>query len=245
MSGDTCPTQGVQHGSTTETVVHARVQGRDSPVDPDVRKSIRQICRDVDLTETAVRRWVEQAAIDRGERDGLTTSEREELGRLRREVRVLQEEREIPKKGCGLLCQGDDPVSRFRFIAAEKAHNPVARLCRVLQVSANGFYAWTKRPPSDRARADRALTARIRSVRQASRGIYGAPRIHAELRAQRSRVARKRVARLMRADGLADEVSPMVRRISSPRPASQMPAQIRMHAIGVILRKTVCPSFLP
>jgi transposase len=66
-------------------------------------KSISQICRDLDLTETAVRRWVEQAAIDRGERDGLTTSEREELTRLRREVRVLQEEREILKKAAAFF----------------------------------------------------------------------------------------------------------------------------------------------
>ena len=94
-------------------------------------------------------------------------------------------------------------MSRFRCIAAEKAHHPVPALCRVLRVSTSGFYAWTTRPPSDQARADRALTTRIRSVHQASRGIYGAPRIHAELRAQGTRVARKRVARLMRADGLA------------------------------------------
>ena len=94
-------------------------------------------------------------------------------------------------------------MSRFRFIAAEKARHSVALLCRVLQVSTSGFYAWVKRPPSDRARTDQALTARIRSLHQTSRGIYGAPRIHAELRAQGSRVARKRVARLMRADRLA------------------------------------------
>ena len=52
----------------------------------------------MDLSETAVRRWVEQAAIDGGERDGLTTDEREELRRLRRENRVLREEREILAK---------------------------------------------------------------------------------------------------------------------------------------------------
>ena len=68
-------------------------------------KSISQICRDLDLTETAVRRWVEQAAIDRGERSGLTTSEREELSRLRREVRVLQEEREILKKAAAFFAK--------------------------------------------------------------------------------------------------------------------------------------------
>src|SRR5262249_54807707 len=54
--------------------------------------------REIDLSETVVRRWVAQAAVDAGERDGLTTEEREELRRLRREVRVLREERDILKR---------------------------------------------------------------------------------------------------------------------------------------------------
>ena len=68
-------------------------------------KTISQICRDLDLTETAVRRWVEQAQIDRGERDGLTTEERDELRQLRREVRVLREEREILKKAAAFFAR--------------------------------------------------------------------------------------------------------------------------------------------
>ena len=61
-------------------------------------KSVGEICRDLDLTETAVRRWVAQADADAGRRDGLTTAEREELTRLRRENRVLRDERDILKK---------------------------------------------------------------------------------------------------------------------------------------------------
>jgi transposase len=61
-------------------------------------RSVRAVCRELDLSETAVRRWVAQAAVDAGERDGLTTEEREELQRLRREVRVLREERDILKR---------------------------------------------------------------------------------------------------------------------------------------------------
>lgn len=61
-------------------------------------KSLAQVCRDLDLSETAVRRWLAQAEIDDGRREGLTSAEREELVRLRRENRVLREEREILKK---------------------------------------------------------------------------------------------------------------------------------------------------
>ena len=68
-------------------------------------KTIAQISRDLDLTETAVRRWVEQAAIDVGQRQGMTTAEREELARLRREVRVLQEERDILKKAAAFFAK--------------------------------------------------------------------------------------------------------------------------------------------
>jgi transposase len=68
-------------------------------------KSIGQVCRDLDLSETAVRRWVAQAEVDAGCREGLTTAEREELGRLRREVRVLREEREILKKAAAFFAR--------------------------------------------------------------------------------------------------------------------------------------------
>jgi transposase len=56
------------------------------------------VARELDLTETAVREWVKQADIDDGRRDGLTSAEREELTRLRKEVRVLREERDILKR---------------------------------------------------------------------------------------------------------------------------------------------------
>ena len=66
-------------------------------------RTIPTICREMDLTETAVRRWVDQAAVDAGEKDGLTTEEREELRRLRREVRVLRDERDILKRAAAFF----------------------------------------------------------------------------------------------------------------------------------------------
>jgi putative transposase len=76
-------------------------------------------------------------------------------------------------------------------------------MCRLLGVSSSGYYAWMKRRPSRRAEANAALTGKIRAAHVASRGTYGAPRIHAELTAMGTRVSRKRVARLMSQVGLA------------------------------------------
>jgi putative transposase len=88
-------------------------------------------------------------------------------------------------------------------VECEKANHSVVTLCRVLGVSPSGYWAWRKRGCSARSRADAQLAAQIRTIHQASRGTYGAPRIHAELAHAGSHCGRKRVARLMRQAGLA------------------------------------------
>jgi putative transposase len=88
-----------------------------------------------------------------------------------------------------------------RELAADGIHVAVA--CRVLRVSTSGYYEWRGRAPSAREQTDRALSAQIVAIHQMSRGTYGAPRVHAELRLGRGvRCGRKRVARLMRRAGL-------------------------------------------
>jgi putative transposase len=94
-------------------------------------------------------------------------------------------------------------VTVYRFVEREKAGFPVRTLCRVLGVSPSGYYAWSRRGPSARAVADAALTQEIRRAHALGRGTYGAPRVHAELREAGVHVGRKRIARLMAADGLA------------------------------------------
>jgi putative transposase len=93
-------------------------------------------------------------------------------------------------------------VSAFRLIEAEKASYSVPLLCRILGVSRSGYYAWRKRPASERARFDAVLSEKIATIHRNSRATYGAPRIHAELRSLGIRCGRKRVARLMRHAGL-------------------------------------------
>ena len=75
-------------------------------------------------------------------------------------------------------------------------------MCRVLEVSTSGYYAWRKRPPSKRDRKDAILTKRIRQIHENSRGTYGSPRVHAALQAEGIHVGKKRVARLMKEAGL-------------------------------------------
>jgi len=85
---------------------------------------------------------------------------------------------------------------------ANQAQYSVRRMCAVLGVSPSGYYAWEKRKRSPRAQQDEKLLTQIRAIHQRSRGTYGAPRVHAELKAQQVKVSRKRVARLMRQEGL-------------------------------------------
>jgi transposase InsO family protein len=78
----------------------------------------------------------------------------------------------------------------------------VTVMCRILDVSRAGFYAWRKRPPSKRQQANENLGNKIRVIHGESRGTYGSPRVHAELKAQGVNCSRKRVERLMRKDGV-------------------------------------------
>jgi putative transposase len=165
-------------------------------------RTVGQVAKDLDLTETALRDWVKRADIDTGQGPpgALTTAEREELTRLRRENKRLQMEREILKKSGGLLREGDDV--KFAFIRVERAQYPIGVLCDVLDVSRSGFYASSKRVASARRTSDARLVVEIRIIHKRLRGIYGSPRVHRELRAKGHRVGKKRVERLMREIGL-------------------------------------------
>ena len=96
-------------------------------------------------------------------------------------------------------------MTKFAFVSAERANHAVATLCRVIGVSISGFYAWLRAIPSlqVRAEAENRLRDQIGRVFAARRRVYGAPRIHAELRRQGHRHGRRRIARLMREMGLS------------------------------------------
>src|SRR5690606_407171 len=106
----------------------------------------------------------------------------------------------------------------FGFIDREKANHSVSVMCRVLQVSRSGYYAWRDWKPSKRALEDARLCELIQEAHERSRGTYGSPRVHAELReAHGVRCSRKRVERLMRRLGLQGVHRRRARRPGGPR----------------------------
>jgi putative transposase len=94
---------------------------------------------------------------------------------------------------------------RFAFVAAERANHAVARLCRAVDASVSGFHAWLRAIPAVRSRteAEVELRGHVGRVFAARRGVYGSPRVRAELRREGRRHARRRIERLMREMGLA------------------------------------------
>ena len=91
---------------------------------------------------------------------------------------------------------------RFKLIDGAKKEFPVQRLCKVLEVSPSGYFAWKSRPASQRQRDDLVLLAHVRSAFALSNRTYGSPRMTHELRGQGLEAGRRRVARLMRENGL-------------------------------------------
>lgn len=91
---------------------------------------------------------------------------------------------------------------KFAFIGAHAAEFHITTMCRVLLVSKAGYYAWVQRPPSARAEANAQLTLEIATIHEWSRGTYGSPRVHEELKAQGHSYGVNRIARLMQAQAI-------------------------------------------
>ncbi len=115
---------------------------------------------------------------------------------------------------------------KFAFIAAEKAQYPIAVLCSVLAVSSSGFYAWRKRPPSQRAKGDALLAVEVRVAHKRGRGTYGSPRVHRELKAHGHRIGKKRVERLMRQEGIQGQQKRRFRRTTDSNHTQPVAANV-------------------
>lgn len=95
---------------------------------------------------------------------------------------------------------------KYKFIDMSRSEFEVGKMCRVLGVSRSGYYAWRRKPVSVREEENEKLVLEIREIHERSRGTYGSPRVHAELRERGYRIGRNRVARLMKRHGIRSKV---------------------------------------
>ena len=160
-----------------------------------------EIAEDLGVGLSSLTRWVGQYR-DEEMLPEIKDDLQAELKRLRKENLVLRQERDILKKSRGLLREGGKSM-RFALIDAEKAEFPVRTMCRLLDVSESGFFAWQGRPASQRQRDDMIYLAHIRTAFELSNRTYGSPRMHRELVDEGLPIGRRRTARLMRENGLA------------------------------------------
>ncbi|WP_264996491.1 IS3 family transposase, partial [Kozakia baliensis] len=147
-----------------------------------------------------------------------------ELKRLRRENDILKQERDILKRATVFFCQGGKSV-RFKFIDQAKEAFPAERLCRVLGVSC-GYFAWRSRPASRRQRQDMVLLAHARAAFAASNETYASPRMTHEVREAGLAIGRRRVARLMRENGLKARQKRRFKRTTDSEHASPVAANL-------------------
>ncbi|WP_415643961.1 IS3 family transposase [Sphingomonas antarctica] len=169
-------------------------------------RPLMQVATEVGISPSMLRNW--RTAVRGGAtRSGAATSpipspadQASQITRLKRELDRTRMERDVLKKANRHLRGGAE--MSFRFIRDHADRWPIGLMCRVLEVSASGYYAWRNRPDSARAVANRALLVDVRRLHAEHHGRYGSPRMHAALRAEGRTASLGRVARLMRCHGI-------------------------------------------
>jgi transposase len=167
-------------------------------------RSVPQLASELGISQGSLRNWAAQRDVDEGKAEGLTSAERDELRRLRRENKILAEEREILKKAAAFFATKARPGERVRVRAGEEGR----ALDRDDVPRPGGLPVGLSRlgepGASARAQEDARLSARIEELHRRGRGVYGSPRIWSDLVLDDGeRIGRKRVERLMRQAGLS------------------------------------------
>ena len=168
-------------------------------------ESPESLAKRFEPTAQSIRNWIRQADLDAGKRrDGFDDRGAHRAGRAAPREPYAARRAGDTEKSRGLVCAGDavDPDQAFGFVSAHRTEYRITTMCRLLEVSASGYYAWEQREPSAREQANDQLLARIRAIHVMSRETYGAPRMIEELVADQVHVGHNRVARLMRKAGL-------------------------------------------
>ncbi|MEV1329878.1 IS3 family transposase [Micromonospora costi] len=146
-------------------------------------RSVAELVCDLEISDQTIYNWRRQELIDTGQMPGVSSADQAELVAARRRIAELETELAVHRRAAELLKEVVPPKDRYAVVKQMAAEGlPVEVCCRVLEVSASGYYAWRNRPPSPRALRHTWLTEQIRAVHLASRGTYGSRRVHAELR---------------------------------------------------------------
>lgn len=169
-------------------------------------RSVRDVAASLGIAESCLHRWKSQDLLDRGLK--IPTPEQAEstaLAAARTRIAELEAEVKILRKAATAVEQVVPPKDRFTLVAELAAEGvSIKQACLSLGVSRSGFYDARARPPSARSIRHAWLTDQISAVHEASRQIYGAPRVRAELvHGQGVTVSRKTVATLMHRAGLS------------------------------------------
>lgn len=177
----------------------------------DSGRTIAEVSRDLGLSENLLGRWVadERRRIDAAATSGdqpLTAAERTELARLRKQVSEQEKDIAFLKKSVRVLRGESTKIERYSLIAAECAYFAIHRMARLLNVSTSGFYKHqglsvrTRLGERLQRRAD--LEVKILDIHRESKGVYGSPRITAELHDGGEIITEKTVAKIMRSLGI-------------------------------------------
>ncbi|MBY0242802.1 MAG: IS3 family transposase [Burkholderiaceae bacterium] len=161
--------------------------------------------------------WVKRYETPPAERAAADAKDNE-LRRLKAELKRVTEERDILKKGRGVLCQ--DVRVRYTFIRDFQGVYPVRRLCKMLEVHPSGFYAWCLQPESARAKEDKRLLGHIKQSWLESGAVYGYRKVSDDLRELGERCGINRVHRLMRSAGIRSQTGYSKRKWKSGGPPS-------------------------
>lgn len=145
-------------------------------------RSVVQVAADLGISQGCLYSWRKQELIDTGQLSGLSSAQAAELTAARRRIRELEAENEILRRASLAFKDVVPPKDRFGLVADLAGDGfSIQQGCRVLAVSEAGYYEWRHRAPSQRTIRHAWLTDQITEVHVASRGVYGALRVRAEL----------------------------------------------------------------
>lgn len=137
-------------------------------------RTVRVVALELGISERTRYKRRRQDRIDQGQESGLTSVDASELEAAKHRIKELETEVAVHRSATELLEEAIASMNSNDYL-------PVQAACQILGVSRSGYYAWRRRPPSERSVRHSWLTDVVREVHADSRGIYGAPRVHAEL----------------------------------------------------------------